>query len=120
MLRNMGVNLTQLNSETSDLDLIVSTTTTFAVSVRQVSSKISSTVKSVSWALPNLSPWLTLVKFFILGNEFVWGSVPVGDEFLFIELVVLSVTFSKTSSSHVNLTNLTNTTGLGSVVSINN
>ncbi|KAH3682818.1 hypothetical protein WICPIJ_006211 [Wickerhamomyces pijperi] len=92
MLGNVGVDFTQFDSETSNLDLIIGPTTTLGVPVRQITTQVTGSVQSVSWTLPELSPWFTLT----------------------------TVPFRQTSSTDIDLTNFTNTTSLGSVVSVDN
>jgi len=104
----MRIDLSQLDSESSDLDLIVGSSSALDGSIGEVSTEISSPVHSISRSEPELSSGSTDERIDSVSED---GSLrePVLDELLLGRFGV-EVTFSHSSGSNVELSDFSDGT----------
>lgn len=100
----MGIDLSQLDSESSDLDLIVGSSSAFDGSIGEVSTEVSSPVHPISRSEPELSSGSTDERIDSVSED---GSLrePVLDELL-LGCFGVEVTFGHSSGSNVELSDL--------------
>lgn len=113
----MGVNLTQLDTETSDLDLIIGPTGALDSSVWEVSTKIAGSVHSISDTEPVFSSLRVALDQSILsvdtGSKPIWYKLLGGS-------VGIEVSFGETTGSNVDFSHFTDGTRDVSVGSVDN
>lgn len=85
----MSVDFSELNSETSDLDLRVSSPSAIDITRLGVASQVSRTIEAVSGPLPIFSPWLLEALFcdqpLVCGYPVVILGKKVRNELLFVQ-----------------------------------
>lgn len=122
MPAEMSVNFTQLDSESTDLDLVVSSTGALDRSIRQVSSEITGSVHSVSDTLPVLRSrgrGRSVNRMSQSIGSFDAFPEPVLDK-LFGSRSGIQVTLAQASGSNVDLSDLSNRTRDISLCTVDN
>jgi hypothetical protein len=117
----VSVDLTKLNAEAADLDLIVGATRTLHGAIRQISTKVTGTVHPVTDTKPELGFRLRLAVLGITQRvpPFYALSEPVGDKLLLGGFRV-EVSLGEPTGSHVNFAALPDSTRNISVGSVDN
>jgi hypothetical protein len=109
VVRQIFVNLTELNSKPSNFDLIICSANTLDVSSGSIPAQITRSVHAIPGAFIELSLWLFGSRFgkllIFFGPFGVIGKLAV-NKFGLGKLVTSQISFSQPSSSDIDLSNL--------------
>ncbi|KAI6751765.1 hypothetical protein HG531_006461 [Fusarium graminearum] len=117
VLAEVAVNFVKLDSETSNLDLVIGSTGSFNIARLKVTPQITCAVKTVTGNI-SLESGVVLIQVRVGLNPLVRFNKPRSNELFRVQCCVISVSLGETSGTDVDLTNLTNSTNLVAVLAV--
>ncbi|KAI6762879.1 hypothetical protein HG530_008859 [Fusarium avenaceum] len=119
VLAQVAIDLVELNTETTNLDLVISSASGLNITGFKITSQVSCAIQTISGDV-TLESWIVLAQIRISLNPFVRIDKPRSDKLLSVKFRVVSVFGGKTSGAHIQLANFANSANPVTVLTVDN